>query len=165
MLTPPKKKGFTKMDTRKETDLFTFQHFSPERSYAMAEYCAPSGSSLINQQSLANYHLNAPFTYPYVAIGSFLRPRHQKLSETHDSEKNLQFRYTSLFTSIFRLSPHRMDRSPTVWLITVVKNPELLIGCVGGGLRSSRSPFLLQGLLVVLPEFSLQLFSVVKEVH
>merc|ERR1719341_208396 len=35
----------------------------------------------------------------------------------------------------------------------------------GGRLWSSRSPFLLQRLLVVLPKFSLELLSVVKEVH
>ena len=41
----------------------------------------------------------------------------------------------------------------------------LLVGGVGGCLWSSRSPFLLQRLLIVLSKFSLQLLSVVKEVH
>merc|ERR1719352_1362027 len=41
----------------------------------------------------------------------------------------------------------------------------LLVGGVGGGLWSPRSPLLLQRLLIVLPKFSLQLLSVVKEVH
>ena len=69
----------------------------------------------------------------------------------------------SLLSSDYHHS--RMDHSTTVWLITLVKNPELLVGGICGGLGRSRGPFLLQGLLVVLPKFSLQLLSVVKEVH
>ena len=82
----------------------TFRYFSPEISYAMAQLCAPSCSFLASTLSESNS--KTFFTYPYVAIGSFLRPHHQKLSQTHDTEKPFSSGI-HLFTSIFRLSPQQ----------------------------------------------------------
>ena len=82
----------------------TFRYFSPEISYAMAQLCAPSCSFLASTLSESNS--KTFFTYPYVAIGSFLRPHHQKLSQTHDTEKPVSSGIL-LFTSSFRLSPQQ----------------------------------------------------------
>ena len=152
----------------------TLQYFSQEHSYAKAPQCAPFCFYLTSTEFLSLSGANIYLPIQILPLGLFFG--HNINSWVNRILKNFQFLVKlknfsvqvylySLLSSDYHHSKmdHMIDNNGhNVCPITI---QHLLVCGVGGSLRSSRSPFLFQRLLIVLPKFSLQLLSVVKEVH